>query len=130
MPLKSISSWKKFFIFFLVFEVLIIVVDFIVAYNYGLVLRNSADWLFGNNDIETFGSLLFYEGAILVGIGSIFAAGFSENVLVSKKGPSTWIVVEKTSKDYAEFREKQISAGFLLIIIGIPLIIFTIILML
>ncbi|MHA2052834.1 MAG: hypothetical protein ACW99F_04465 [Candidatus Hodarchaeales archaeon] len=128
MQLRSISGWKKVLIMFTIFEMLIILADFIVAFSYGVTLRTSAGWLFGRNDIETFGSLLFFEGAILVGVGAVIAAGYSENVIVHPRRPSTAYIVEKISKDRAEFREKQISTGFLLMLLGAPLIAMTIIL--
>ena len=108
---------------FAIFEMLIILADFIVASLHGVTLRVSAGWLFGRNDTETFGSLLFIEGAVLVGIGAIIAAGYSENVAAPVRSPSTPYMVEKISKDRAEFREKQISTGILLMLIGAPLII-------
>jgi hypothetical protein len=111
---------------FAVFEMLIILTDYIVAFLYGVTLRASAGWLFGRNDVETFGSLLFIEGAILVGVGAIIAAGFSENVAAPVRSPSTAYMVEKISKNRAEHRENQISTGILLMLIGAPLIIVTI----
>jgi len=113
---------------FAVLEMLIIFADFIVAFLYGVSLRASAGWLFGRNDMETFGSLLFIEGAMLVGVGATVAAGFSENVAAPVRGPSTPYMVERISRDRAEHREKQISSGILLMLIGAPLIIITIIL--
>ncbi len=95
---------------------------------YGGSLRASAGWLFGRNDIETFGSLLFIEGAMLVGVGATVAAGFSENLAAPVRSPSTPHMVEKISMDRAERREKQISSGILLMLIGAPLLIITIIL--
>ena len=126
MNLRSISGWKKVLILFSIFEILIILADFIVAFLYGIALRTYAGWIFGRNDTETFGSLLFLEGAILVGVGAIMAAGYSEMVIVHHRRPSTAYTVEKISKDRGEFREKQISTGILLILIGAPLIIITI----
>ena len=126
MPLKSISGWKKVLFIFVLFEILIIFVDSVIAFFYGVALRTSAGMLFGGNDIETFGSLLFIEGAVLVGIGAILAAGYSENLIVQHRGPSTAYQTEKISKDCAEIREKQISTGILLMLIGAPLIVLTI----
>ena len=111
---------------FAIVEMLIVLADYIVAFLYGVTLRASAGWLFGNNDKETFGSLLFLEGVILVGVGALLAAGYSENVIIHHRRPSTAYTVEKISKDRAEFREKQISSGILLMLIGAPLIIITI----
>ena len=126
MQLKSISGWKKFLFIFALFEIIIVLADFFIAFFYGDILRTSAGMFFGGNDTETFGGLLFIEGAILVGIGAILAAGYSENVIIPYRDPSTAYRVEKISKDRAEFREKQISTGLLLMIIGAPLIILTI----
>ena len=126
MQLKSISGWKKVLFMFVLFEMLVIFADFIIAFFYGNTLRTFTPMFFGGNDKETFGSLLFIEGAILVGIGAILAAGYSENVIIPYRDPSTTYRVEKISKDRAEFREKQISTGLLLMLIGAPLIILTI----
>ena len=126
MQLKSISGWKKFLFLFALFEIIIVLADFFIAFSYGDILRTTAGLFFGGNDIETFGELLFIEGAILLGIGAMLAAGYSENVIFSYRDPSTAYRVEKISKDRGEFREKQISTGFLLMFIGAPLIVLTI----
>ena len=126
MQLRSILGWKKVLIMFAIFEMLMIIADYIAAFLYGTTLRTYAGWIFGNNDTETFGSLLFLEGAILVGVGALLAAGYSENVIIHHRRPSTAYTVEKISKDRAEFREKQISTGIFLMLIGAPLIIITI----
>ena len=108
---------------------LIILTDFVVTFFYGVHLRAYADWLFGSTDIETFGSLLFIEGTIIVGVGALIAAGFSENRMASSRGsPATPYVVEKLSEQRAEFREKQISTGFLLMFVGAPLLVIPVLL--
>jgi hypothetical protein len=127
--LRVISGWKKVFIVFAVSDASIILIDFIAAFLYGLQLRSYAGWLFGSNDKTTFLSLLFIEGALTLGLGALIAAGFSENRMTPPlNSPSAPYVVEKLSEQRAEFREKQISTGLLIMLIGAPLIILPIIL--
>lgn len=128
MQLKFISGWRKFLLILAISEALIIFVDFVAALFYGTTLRAYANWFFGINNKETFGSLLFLEGAITIGLGALIAAGFSENRMILLNVPSTPIAAEKLSKQRSEFRRKQISVGFLLMLIGAPLIVLTILL--
>jgi hypothetical protein len=53
---------------------------------YGARLRAYANWLFGTNDTVTFGSLLFIEAALIIGVGAFIAAGYSENMEASPRG--------------------------------------------
>ena len=129
MQFKFISGWKKFLIILAISEALIILADFLAAFFYGVQLRAYAGWLFGSNDKETFGSLMFLEGAITIGLGAAIAAGFSENRMTPPlNSPSAPVVVEELSEQRAEFREKQISTGFLLMLIGAPLVLITVLL--
>ncbi len=126
MQIKFISGWKKFLFILTISEVSIILANFVVASFYGIPLRASASWLFGSNNKETCGSLMFLEGAITIGLGALIAAGFSENRIIPLNTPVTPVAVEKLSEQRPELREKQISVGFLLMVIGAPLIVTTI----
>ncbi len=130
MQFKFILGWKKFLLILTICEVLIILADFVAAFSYGISLRAYASWLFGINDKETFGSLMFLEGAITIGLGALIAAGFSENRITPPiNSPSTAAFGEELSEQRPEFRRKQISAGFMLMLIGTPLIAITILLL-
>jgi hypothetical protein len=123
LQLRYISGWKKFLILLAILDTAIILADFVAAFFYGARLRAYANWLFGSNDTETFGSLLFIEAALIIGVGALIAAGYSENMEASPRGsPRTPYVAEKLSEQRAEFREKQISTGFLLMLVGAPLL--------
>jgi hypothetical protein len=127
--LRFASGWKKVLIIFAISDVLIVLADFVATFFYGSHLRTEAGWLFGSNDKETFGSLLFIEGALIVGVGAALAAGFAENRMSPPLGsPSAPYDVEKISETRAEFREKQISTGLRLMLLGAPLIIIPILL--
>jgi hypothetical protein len=121
--LRLISGWKKVLIIFAVSDILIMLVDLVVVYLFGGQFRSYAGWLFGSNDKETLGSLLFIEGALIVGIGASLVAGYAENTMQPARSPSTPYVVEKISTQRGEFREEQISVGLMLMLIGAPLII-------
>jgi len=129
LQFKFISGWKKFLILFAASDVLIILADLVAAFFYGKHLRAYAYWLFGSTDTETFGSILFIGGAIIVGVGAVIAAGFSENMASPPRGsPAIPYIVEKLSEQRAEFRGKQISTGFLLMFVGAPLLVMPILL--
>jgi hypothetical protein len=126
---RFISGWKKFLILLAILDTAIILADFVAAFFYGARLRAYADWLFGTTDTETFGSLLFIEAALIIGVGAMLAAGYPENKEASAQGsPRTPYVAEKISEQRAEFREKQISTGFLLMLVGAPLLIIPVLL--
>ena len=126
MQLKNISGWKKAIIVMAIFNVLIVFIDLIVIFFYGPQIRLSAAWLFGSEDKTTLSSLLFIEGALIIGVGALLAGGFAENRIHPPRAPSTPYTVEKISKQRSEFREEQISTGLLLMLAGLPLIIMSI----
>jgi len=109
------------------FNVLIFVIDLIATFLYGTQIRLAAAWLFGSDNKTTLSSLLFIEGAFIIGTGALLAGGFAEGRIHSSKAPSAPYVTEKLSKERAEFREAQISTGLLLMLTGLPFIILSII---
>ncbi|MCZ2809514.1 MAG: hypothetical protein O2V44_09185 [Candidatus Bathyarchaeota archaeon] len=124
--MKNISGWKKAIIVMAIFNVLIVFIDLIVIFFYGPQIRLSAAWLFGSEDKTTLSSLLFIEGALIIGVGALLAGGFAENRMHPTNVPSTPYTVEKISKQRSEFREEQISTGLLLMLAGVPLVILSI----
>jgi hypothetical protein len=125
--LRPISGLKKILIIFAVSDILVMLVDLVVVYLFGGQFRSYAGWLFGSNNKETLGSLLFIEGALIVGIGASLAAGYAETSMQPARSPSTPYVTEKISAQRGEFREEQISLGLMLMLVGVPLIIICII---
>jgi hypothetical protein len=126
IQLKNISGWKKAITIMVFFNVLIFVIDLISVVLYGTQIRLTAAWIFGNEDKTTLSSLLFIEGALIIGTGAMLAGGYAEGRIQSAKAPSTAYVTEKLSKQRAEFRENQISIGLLLMLTGLPLVIMSI----
>jgi hypothetical protein len=126
LQLKNISGRKKVITIMAFFNVSIFAIDLIAVFFYGTQIRLTAEWIFGSDDKTTFGSLLFMEGALILGIGALLAGGFAEGRIHASKAPSTSYVAEKLSKQRAEFREAQISTGLLLMLTGLPLIIMSI----
>jgi hypothetical protein len=97
--LRFISGWKRALIIFAISDMLIILADFVAAFFYGAHLRAYAGWLLGSNDKETFGSFMFLEGVLTVGVGAAVAAGFAENKMAPPlNSPSAPYVVEKISE--------------------------------
>ena len=126
LQLKNISGWKKVITIMAFFNVLIFVIDLIAVFLYGTQIRLTAAWLFGSEDKITLSSLLFIEGALIIGTGALLAGGYAEGRMHTPKAPSTPYVAEKLSKQRTEFRENQISTGLLLMLTGLPLIIMSI----
>jgi hypothetical protein len=126
MQLKNISGWKKVITIMAFFNVLIFTIDLIAVFLYGTQIRLTAEWIFGNDDKTTLGSLLFIEGALIIGTGALLAGGYAEGRIHASKAPSTPYAAEKLSKQRAEFREAQISTGLLLMLTGLPLIIMSV----
>ena len=122
IQLKNISGWKKAITIMVFFNVLIFVIDLIAVVFYGTQIRLTAAWIFGNDDKTTLSSLLFIEGALIIGTGAMLAGGYAENRIQSAKAPSTAYVTEKLSRQRAEFRENQISTGLLLMLTGLPIV--------
>jgi len=126
LQLKNMAVWKKAIIIMAIFNVLIVFLDLIVIFFYGPQIRLSVAWLFGSEDKTTLSSLLFIEGALIIGIGALLAGGFTENRMHPPNVPSTPYTVEKISKQCSEFRDEQISTGLLLMLAGVPLVILSI----
>ncbi|TRO54895.1 hypothetical protein E2P63_00440 [Candidatus Bathyarchaeota archaeon] len=126
IQLKNISGWKKAITIMVFFNILILVIDLIAVVLYGTQIRLTAAWIFGNEDKTTLSSLLFIEGALIIGTGALLAGGYAEGRIQTSKTPSTAYVTEKLSKQRAEFRENQISTGLLLMVMGLPLVIMSI----
>jgi hypothetical protein len=126
MQLKKMSGWKKAIALMAFFNVLIFAIDLIAVFLYGTQIRLTAEWLFGSDDKTTLGSLLFIEGAFIIGSGALLAGGYAEGRIHASKSPSTPYVAEKLAKQRAEFRENQISTGLLLMLTGLPLIVMSI----
>ncbi|MGD9130577.1 MAG: hypothetical protein PVH73_03260 [Candidatus Bathyarchaeota archaeon] len=124
--MKNISGWKKVITIMAFFNVLIFTIDLIAVFLYGTQIRLTAEWIFGNDDKTTLGSLLFIEGALIIGTGALLAGGYAEGRIHASKAPSTPYAAEKLSKQRAEFREAQISTGLLLMLTGLPLIIMSV----
>lgn len=127
LQLKNISGWKKAITIMAFFNVLIFAIDLVAVFLYGTQIRLTATWLFGSDDKTTLSSLLFIEGALIIGTGALLAGGYAEGRMHTPKAPSTPYVAEKLSKQRAEFRENQISTGLLLMLTGLPLIIMSIV---
>jgi hypothetical protein len=123
MQLKNVSGWKKALAVIAFLNVLIFVIDVIAVFLYGTQIRLTAEWLFGSDDKTTLASLLFIEGALIIGTGALLAGGYAEGRVHASRSPSAPYVAEKLSKQRVEFRENQISTGFLLMLTGLPLII-------
>ena len=126
IQLKNISGWKKAIIIIAVFNVLVVFIDLVVLSFYGTQIKETLAWILGSEDKTILSNLLFFEGALIIGIGAFLAGGFAENRMHRTNVPSTSYVVEKLSKQRSEFREKQISTGLLLMLAGLPLIIMSV----
>jgi len=126
MRLKNISGWKKAIAIMAFFNVLIFVIDLVAVILYGTQIRLTATWIFGSDDKTTLSSLLFIEGALILGSGALLAGGYAEGRIHASRAPSTPYAAEKLSKQRAEFHENQISTGLLLMLTGLPLIIMSI----
>jgi type VI protein secretion system component VasK len=126
MQLKNASVWKKAIIVIAFFNVLIIFINIIAVFLYGTQIRLTAAWIFRNDNKTTLTNLLFIEGALITGTCAMLAGGYSEGRIHAAKAPSTAYVAEKLLEQRAEFRENQISTGFLLMLTGLPLVIMSI----
>ena len=124
--MKNISGWKKVIIIISLFNVLALFINFVLLSFYGIQIKVKLAWILGSEDKIILSNLLFFEGALIIGIGALLAGGFAENRMHRTNVPSTPYVVEKMSKQRSNFRDKQISTGFLLILAGLPLIIMSV----
>ncbi len=121
--LGHISEWKNVLVAVLVSEFAIIFIDFALVFLFGPQFRSYTGYIFGTNYKETLIVLFFLEGAVIFGMGALFAAGISEIKMASSTNPATSYVLSKISKQREEHREKQISTGFMLMLVGGPLLV-------
>ena len=125
--LRHISGWKNVLFAVLVSEFAIIFVDFVLVFLFGSQFHSYWGYIFGSNDKETLLVLFFLEGAVIFGVGALFAAGISETKMASSTNPATSYVLSKISKQREEHREKQISTGFMLMLVGGPLLVISLV---
>jgi len=125
--LRHISGRKNVLFAVLVSEFAIIFVDFVLVFLFGSQFHSYWGYIFGSNDKETLLALFFLEGAVIFGIGALFAAGISETKMASSTNPATSYVLSKISKQREEHREKQISTGFMLMLVGAPLLVISLV---
>jgi hypothetical protein len=93
------------------------VVDLVLVAVFGSQLRSFSTSVFGNGDKETLASILFIEGGLALGAGAVYFSGMGENV-----GGTHPVVLDKRLEQRREMREQQKSSGVILMLIGGPLI--------
>ena len=120
--MKRFSNYKKPILIIIIFNAIALSVNLILIFFFGDYIRSELEWLLGTENKTILSNLFFFEGAFTIGIGALLAAGFAESRMHPTRGPATLYVTDKLSKQRPQFREKQISTGFLLILAGIPLI--------
>jgi len=112
---KTISEWKNLLLSILI----IIILNLILTFVFGSYIRSHVQFVFGNNNKETFAALLFLEGAGIIGVGAWIASGYSEMVVIQKANPAaTGYMAEKLSSQREEYRKRQISDGVILMLVG------------
>ena len=122
MYIEGALVWKKALATVLVSEIVIILLDLVVAMLFGSQLRSFSSSVFGNGDKETLASLLFIEGGLAFGAGAVYFSGGTENV-----GGTHPVVLDKRLEQRKEMRGQQKSSGKILMLIGGPLIVVSLI---
>ena len=120
--LKVIIEWKKILVAVLSPMLVLILADFVLAFLFGSQIRSISPFVFGRNDKETFISLVFLEGGVIFALGAFFASGKTEKITSVPATPADIYKIEKLFPQRPEDREKQISTGILLMLVGGPLL--------
>ena len=90
--LKAISEWKNLILTVLV----ILIIDLIVTFAFGSYIPSNIQFIFGSSNKDTFAALLFFEGAVFLGVGAWIASGYSEMKIIQKSNPAaTGYLAEK-----------------------------------
>jgi len=118
----NISSPKRTAAYFAAFLLAAVILDFVLVTAFGNILSSTASFVFGKTAKENFLSLLFIEGAFLLGIGALLAGGFAENRMIPTSGPKAAYDIEKLSPGRPERRKEQTSVGIALMLVGAVLL--------
>ncbi len=118
---------KKALAYFTVILAATIISDLLIVSFFGPALSSSASYIFGTTFKENLLSLMFVEGAILLGMGALSAGGFSESGMTRTQGPKAAYDVEKLSPGRPERRREQTRVGAVLMLVGAVLLLMMII---
>lgn len=100
----------------------ILLVNLLLSVFWGGQIRANATWIFGSSIKETLIGLLFLEGAIIFGVGSFLASGVVELQIIRPSNPAMPFILRKISSQREEHRQKQVSVGLFLMLVGGPLL--------
>jgi hypothetical protein len=125
-----LGNWKKFLVKASIVSAIIILVDLVIVYLYGSTIWLYAGYLFGNNVKTTLSTLLFIEGAAILVLGFVWLSGAME-VNFDGSNIRTNIYNRKEQwKQRPNELEQENSAGKVMILVGLPVFIVSLILIL
>jgi hypothetical protein len=111
---KEVRNIILFVSFFLIFDA--------VAIKLGApYLQQNFAILSGKSEITMVSDLLFGEGAIVLGVGALLAAGASKTSM-GRQYPGQYYKEKEMTTDYVKSRPSQMRIGVLLLIVGAILI--------
>jgi len=123
-----LSVVRRFGIFVLVTDVMVVVLDYLLIRYVDLSFLWS--WLLGSSVTGRLSTLLFLEGGITAAIGAFVGGGVAESQAVSSL-PSGGVTAGpelqgKLAKERMQMRDKQVGFGLKALIVGFSLVVLSI----
>ena len=125
-----LGNWKKFLFIASIVSAFIILANLVIVYFYGFTIWLYAGYFFGNNFKTTLSTLLFIEGAAILALGFVWLSGAME-VNFDGSNIKTNIYNRKEQwKQRPNELEQENSAGKVMILVGLPVFVVSLILIL
>jgi hypothetical protein len=126
----KLGNWKKFLFKASIVSATIILANLLIVYLFGSTIWLYASYFFGNNAKTTLSTLLFIEGAAILALGFVWLSGAME-VNFDGSNIKTNIYNRKEQwKQRPNELEQEKSAGKVMIFVGFPILIVSLILIL
>ena len=123
-----IANWRLFLLKTSIISAIVILANWLVVIYYGSAIWHYAGYFFGNDVKTTLGTLLFVEGAAILALGFVWASGSMEiNFDGSNIKTNIWNRNEQWKQRSSELKQEN-TAGKVMIFVGLPVLILSLIL--
>ncbi len=107
----------------------LVLADYLAVYFFGSQFWSYAGYFFGNNTTITLSVLMFIEGAVILTLGLVWASGAMETVFQGGNLKTNPYYRREDWKQRKEQTQQQNEAGKILILVGGPILIVSIVML-
>jgi hypothetical protein len=123
-----ISNWKTFLLKTSIISTILVLANWLIVNYYGSTIWFYAGYLFGNDVKTTLSTLLFIEGGAILVLGFVWASGSMEVDFDGSNIKTNIYNRNEQWKQRSNELEQENTAGKVMIFVGLPILIFSLIL--